>query len=203
MRNIILSAVATMALSSFVVAGGDIVPVESVSENPVEIMGGFYIGAGYSDIDVTQTDAPFRTTTIDNNFDAVLLQAGYGFNKYIAIEGRAWIGLEKDIVSNCYAEINDDASLTAYGIYAKPMYPVTEEISVYGLLGYASVNYDLTSPIKDVDGFSWGLGLKYEIINNVEVFADYVSLYNDDANGNAIDDDNIYTYNFGLSYKFN
>ena len=51
MKNIVLSAVAVLAMSSFAVAGGDIAPVEEpvvvAEEVVVESTGAFYLGSAY------------------------------------------------------------------------------------------------------------------------------------------------------------
>jgi opacity protein-like surface antigen len=62
----------------------------------------------------------------------------------------------------------------------------------------------LEGTVNDKDGFSWGLGASYAFMDNLSVFADYVSLYDDDAlNENGYGEDmTIETWNFGLTYKF-
>ncbi len=68
MKKIVLSTVAVLGLSSFAVAGGDIAPVAPVVE-PAPMAGNFYAGVAYSLLTLDQTDA------VDDNFDAVMLQA--------------------------------------------------------------------------------------------------------------------------------
>ncbi len=198
MKNIVLSAVAVVALSSFAVAGGDIAPVAPIVEAPE---GNFYVGLSYSCLDAQQTDGDRRNISINEDFEAAMFQAGYSFNEYIAIEGRYWYGLEESIVVN--GALNEESNINIFGIYAKPMYPVTESFNVYGLLGYSSTSYDLdVSSLDDVDGFSWGGGIEYTFDNNIKLFADYASIYQDDASGNALNEDSINTYNFGIGYRF-
>jgi opacity protein-like surface antigen len=80
------------------------------------------------------------------------------------------------------------------------MYPVTEDINIYGLLGYASASYDVSpASLDDKDGFSWGAGLEYTFSNNIKLFADYASIYQDSKTHT---DDSINTYNFGVGYRF-
>jgi len=60
----------------------------------------------------------------------------------------------------------------------------------------------------DIDGFSWGIGTTYEVVDNVFVFADYLNLAKQDgfkhdtANVNIDTGIDAYTVNIGLSYKF-
>ena len=201
MRNIVLSAVAVVALSSFAVAGGDIEPVVDSVVEPMEV-GDFYVGLSYSCLDSRQTDGNRVNVSINEDFEAAMFQAGYSFNEYVAVEGRYWYGLEEEAVVN--GSLSRDTSIDIWGIYVKPMYPVMESMNVYALLGYASTTYDVSAnSLDDVDGFSWGAGLEYALNDNIMFFADYASIYQDDASGIASNDDSINTYNFGVSYKFN
>ena len=144
-----------------------------------------------------------------------MFQAGYKINQYVAVEARYW---------NAFGDIDYKVSVTgegsksatfdsdgedAFGIYVKPMYPVTEELDIYALLGYVSVGEDFL----DEGGLSWGLGATYSVTDNVSVFIDYTRLYA------GTESDSIYFYevgdyvdydldatlgslNFGVSYKF-
>ena len=198
MKKIVLSAAAVLAMSSFAVAGGDIAPVPVAA--PMEV-GDLYVGISYSCLDSRQTDGNRVNTSINEDFEAAMFQAGYSFNEYIAIEGRFWYGLEETLFVN--DTINNESNINIWGIYAKPMYPVTEAIDIYALLGYASASYDLSvSSLEDRDGFSWGAGLEYTFSNNIKLFADYASIYQDSASGYALNDDSINTYNFGIGYRF-
>lgn len=86
-----------------------------------------------------------------------MLQAGYKFNQYVAVEGRYWIGLEEGMEVDL--GINGDLTVDTWGLYVKPMYPVTEAFDIYALLGYASSdasakagNFTYDIPY-DADGF--------------------------------------------------
>ena len=192
MKKIILSVVATAAVSSFAIAGGDIAPV--VVAEPMEI-GDFYAGLSYSCYDVKQTDGNRVNTSINEDFEALMFQAGYKFNQYVAVEGRYWLGFEESTVVN--DRIYEDYSADSWGLYVKPMYPVYEGVDVYALLGYASTSYDKV--LEDVDGFSWGLGIEYTFSSNIGLFVDYTSMYDDDGKYN---DNYVEGYNFGVNYKF-
>ena len=234
MKNIVLSAVAVLAMSSFAVAGGDIAPVEEpvVVPEPVVIGGGFYLGLAYSALSgdrtetYTHTNANGSTITIEDEFSSdtyseIMLQAGYKFNSYVAVEGRYWFGIEDTIASDVLTGVgltDFDASVDAWGIYVKPMYPVTDAFDIYALLGYGAAEYDysannhsgLTAKYSSdsLDGFSWGLGAAYSFTDNLAIFVDYVNIY-DDSNdvvypdGTVTNlDDTIDTWNFGVTYQF-
>ena len=195
MTKFTLSAVAVLAMSTFAMAGGDIAPVEEpavVVEEPAS-EANFYIGGayGYGDMELSETGYSH-----DENFDSFMLQAGYKFNPYIAVEGRYWWTSE-----DSWDDWNEDFSADSWGIYVKPMYPVTNELDVYALLGYGDTDPEIggQGPDYDTDGFQWGLGASYDATDNVAVFVDYVSLYDDT---NVGEDLTIDTVNFGVTYNF-
>ena len=230
MKNIVLSAVAVLAMSSFAVAGGDIAPIEEPIVEEVVVVenldAGFYLGLGYGLLNAEITDtykagnATLTDTLVDDDFGEIMLQAGYKFNAYVAVEGRYWAGVNDGSFLNPNDVIRDaeyGMSVDSWGIYVKPMYPVTEAFDVYALLGYASTTADIDQGnwdyvTDDVDGFSWGLGVAYSFNNNVSIFADYVNLYDDTSdydvdvvNGVLVSgetDRTIDTINVGVTYQF-
>ena len=222
MKKFNLSVAAVLAMSTFAIAGGDIAPVEPVVEAPVvvESTGGFYLGLAYGllgmESSVTETLPGGAEISIDNDLDEdfseIMIQAGYEFNDYIAVEGRYWFGLDEDIDYGSRLGVNN-TSIDAWGIYVKPQYPVTEAFNIYALLGYGAAEADVTLPGADyqsdsVDGFSWGIGAGYSFTENIAVFVDYVSIYDDNEEyvnlrGNNVDvDKTIDTWNFGVTYNF-
>ena len=200
MKKFNLSLVAILATSTFAMAGGDIAPVEPVVEyvEPAAEVGGFYVGAAYG----------WQNLTID--FGSIMIDAGYKFNPYIAVEGRYWFGLSSSQGLGWTTDLPSDITIDAWGIYAKPMYPVTDAFNIYGLLGYGSTDatYDRaiggTYTSESLDGFSWGLGADYAFTDNVSVFVDYVSLIN--AESTSIDlypvEVSVESINFGINYTF-
>ncbi len=227
MKNFTLSVATVLAMSTFAVAGGDIEPVVAPVEEiaPAPDDSGFYIGGAYSMISEENeflVDGGWvYYEKSDFEQDAFMLQAGYTFNKYIAVEGRYWSGFGDSEESyregdnwdgDYFSESGDFSSDSdAWGIYLKPMYPVTDEFTVYGLVGYADVtiDYDVETWGEkwSDDGFSWGLGASYDFTDNLSVFADYVVLLNDDTEPQAefgffSFTNQVDTWNFGLTYKF-
>jgi len=204
MKKIILSTIAVLAMSSLATAGGDIAPVEPVIDEAIVVASDstFYIGAayGYMSEDYTRNPDILPLKSFDEDFSSVMLQAGYKFNPYIAIEGRYWFGVD-DVTLAGYAD-NVDAP-DSFGLYAKPMYPVTDAFDIYALLGYAWTDTSLNK----IDGFSWGVGASYSFADNVALFVDYTSLYNTDEDhtvaGTTVNKDyDIDTWNFGVTYQF-
>ena len=205
MKKIKLSLVSVVALSSLTFAGGDIEPIV---EEPiiVEDNSAYYLGMGYGYFDQSNDNIASSGDSVEFEADSVLLQAGYQYNKYIAVEGRYWIGVG-DIDQSGYNASTRSGDFDAWGLYVKPMYPVTEEFDIYALLGYASSSLDIDNGGSwDTDGFSWGLGAQYEVMDNILIFVDYVSMASEDSvDVNNISEDadiDLYTVNVGVSYKF-
>ena len=192
-----ISAVATMA-----VAGPGVVE----AYQPVEDFSSAYVGAGFGFGTAEASASSYQIDVTDSQtVDNISLQAGYNINQYVAVEGRYNFGIDEDIV---YVDgYTDTVSVDTFAVYVKPQYPITPELSVYGLAGYAwndlnSLDGDITA-----DGFAWGLGAKYEVVENVEVFVDYTSVYDDvetfDTDFGLIDvDQSIYNVTVGATYKW-
>jgi len=203
MKKTTLSMVSILALSACLMAGGDVAPIEEPVVEPVVIdNSAFYVGLGMGGayINDAQTDEEISSTTL-------MLQAGYQYNAYVALEGRIWFGFNTDYdpgnTTNTGGEYDNDIS--SWGIYIKPMYPVTEAFDIYALLGYGGTQLgNLESGDAYEDGFQWGLGAQYEVMENVLIFADYVRLYDDtgfDYRAQLEDvDSDVWT--LGVSYRF-
>ena len=192
MKNTILSLAVVAAMTTAAVAG----PAVETYEAPVD-NSSFYLGLGYG-FGTTEYSADNGYNYIGDSIDTdnITLQAGYNINQYVAVEGRMGLGLDNE---DFY-----DAGVDSVSLFVKPQYPVTPEFSVYALIGYSWNTFysDVTDDV-DADGFAWGLGAKYEVVENVEVFADYTSLYSDtETSGNVDVDEDIYSVNVGVSYKF-
>lgn len=211
MKKIVLSAVAVAAMSTFAIAGGDITPVVETEEvAPVVTDSGFYLGLAYgmSNLNADISINGFFDGDIDKGYNSLMLQAGYKVNQYVAVEGRYWFGFEESVT---IAGDSIDASGDSWGIYVKPMYPVTEDFNVYALFGYASSEATVKVPgasdlSVDDNGFSWGLGAEYELNTNVSLFVDYTSIYSGTPDeikfvGGDIDLTNS-SVNFGATYRF-
>ena len=208
MKNIVLSAVAVLAMSSFAVAGGDIAPVEEpMVAASVITDGGFYLGLAYGFMGDEYTRSPnnMNPLSFDESYGAVMGQAGYKFNEYVAVEGRYWWAVSSvNVENNVKGELQ---GADAWGIYVKPMYPVTDSFDIYALLGYAAMDHNSVR-LNDGDGFSWGLGASYGVTDSIDLFIDYVSIYDGDrsftdASGvNVNKDISVDSVNFGVTYNF-
>jgi len=109
----------------------------------------WYGGLGLTSVNVTCKDGCEDITF------GIVGKVGYDFNDYIGVEGR---------VLKTFMEY-EQSKVEHYGIFAKPMYPVTDKLDVYGLVGYAQTD---VGDIKSYNGsgLSWGLGLNYFFEND-------------------------------------
>jgi opacity protein-like surface antigen len=197
MKKIISSIIATLVVSSFAFAGGEIQPVEPVVKTITEsALSGFYVGAGYSKTTVKE-NGPYSDTWEDdaggfdgeyqeNAFTAIL---GYSINRFLAIEGRYTTGTGsstrwEDADGDAYN--GPDIDFINIAMYLKPMLPVGSHLTLYGLIGYgtnthnwndifypdyvgAEKTYDLTA-----NGLEYGAGVSYKVTERFALFADYV-----------------------------
>jgi len=218
MRKMNLSLVTILAMSTFAAAGGDITPVEPVVVQPeaVEQMipaanNGFYIGGAYGYETLKIDGVPNGNSLVNANFGSIMLDAGYKFNPYVAVEGRYWFGISSSNTLAWRNDINSDITVDSWGLFVKPMYPVSDVFDVYALLGYGSADatYKLpksagTITSKSVTGFSWGLGAEYSFTDDWAVFVDYTSVLNKEpAVLDSIKSENTLSgVNVGVNYKF-
>ena len=190
MKKIVLSVSAVAAINSLVFAGGGMKEVTPVVEPVViipmaEEVSGFYVGLGLSAVstrDATISMNFFNVKDGQDRLGNVSFFGGYNVNEYIAVEGR---------YTNTFSD-EDLVEMDGWSLFVKPQYPVSENFSVYALLGFGGVTMDgVNASGVDVDdsGFQWGLGMGYAMTENFDVFIDYTSL--------AADMDGVY-YNGAL-----
>lgn len=111
----------------------------------------------------------------------VRLILGRDVSRYLAVEGMFAFGVKSDgVVLNGLAD--PDSSLkshNAYGLYLRPKYPLTDNLTVFWRLGYNRIDYSLTNPAgKDSDhqsGFAYGAGVSITVNPRLNVFIDYMS----------------------------
>ena len=170
MKKIMLSIAAAGVLSSGAFAGGDIAPVPvPVEENH------WYVGGAIAAMSTYGDDLDWFSVTSDQDrTGGIVAIAGYEFNQYLAIEGRFnWGVITGDFSKNYQASI-----------FLKPMYPVTEDFTIYGLVGYGYVNIDGEDGWPDWysgGSLQWGLGLSYDLNEDWTLFADYTWLLHDET----------------------
>ncbi|MCO4845696.1 MAG: porin family protein [Sulfurovum sp.] len=216
MKKIIsIITLSTLLSTSSLFGGGNIapvVPIEEIDPNP------FYVGVGLMWAGVSRDCFGSGTCPDVRLKDSTwggIIRAGYDYNQYIGIEVRA---LQSSIDTD-WAD-----KTTHYGIFLKPMMPVGEQMNIYGLLGYGHTKIEVDcSYLKDeftYDGFSYGIGLEYDLSDREDdreegsydrpfdghgdqekgwgLWVDYQNLMNNEGPNNY--KANIVT--FGITYDF-
>lgn len=195
MNKMVLSLSILAALSSYIVAESAATSM-FVSEDESS----FYVGIGMAATSTRDSSVNLSFISEKSGQDRlgnVTFLAGYNINRYFAVEGRYTTTFTQE----------DLVEMDGLSLYAKPQYPVSENVSLYALLGYGSVTMDPVNASNvnvDESGFQWGLGVNWEVANNTSIFMDYTSLASemdgDYWNGALkVDADQI---NVGVAYKF-
>ena len=150
------------------------VVVEAKQDTP------WYVGAGLVAAQVDNGNCQDKTY-------GFLAKGGYDFNEYFGVEARA-------LKTNWDYE---GAKVEHIGAFLKPQYPITEDISLYALVGYANTQLEKKF-LLDESGFAFGAGLAYDVSkeDNLALFVDYERLL---QKSNIPDIDAIA---FGMAYKF-
>ncbi len=222
MKKITLSIVSIMFLSQLSFAGGSILPVDEpiVEVSVIEDNSAFYVGIGYSYLTSNRTARlniegdPFDGNIVkdtDSTANNLLLQAGYKFNKYFALEGRYTFSAGDHSLTHNFEngrEEDVDISISNLAVYLKPMYPIGD-FTLYGLLGYGKTEREFNvAPIHtwDESGFQWGAGFQYEVMDNISIFADYTLWYDEEGEQHEsiprLLDTDFSVISIGISYKF-
>lgn len=118
-----------------------------------------------------------ETEVGSTDFDTPTLNLAFGgkFNPNFALEGRLGFGVGDDSENGFEVEIEDYLA-----IYAKPILPVSDVVSIYALLGLAETSIDTNFGDEDDDDFSYGIGISARLNNGIDLFGEYISLYDDD-----------------------
>jgi len=177
-RNILLSVAAVVAAMTLANAGGDIAPVYEPVAAPEPTVQyeatPAYIGVGLNRA-IYNNQCGTNCTYEDVTY-GVTLRAGYEFNQYVGIEAR-YIG------TFWGADELGGQELSHVGLYVKPMMPLDTNFNIYGLLGYGMTTTTTGGngnlPEVDEDGFSAGLGIEYDLVEEEKgwgLFVDYQRL---------------------------
>ncbi len=219
MKKITLSIVSILLLGELSFAGGSIEKPIIVEEPVAEENSAFYVGLGYSYLWSNRTatlNLPIDPNNgnvlrnMDSAANNLLLQAGYQYNQYLAIEGRYTVSVGDHTLTNNLnngSKEDVDIDITNFAIYLKPMYPIGD-VSLYGLLGYGKTQRDhnVANHTWEESGFQWGAGMQYTITDNILIFADFTEWYDKEDEPHNHEprllDTDFSTVNIGLSYRF-
>jgi len=153
--------------------GKSVAPVVSpIAEIAQEDVNPWYVGVGIIPYSLYRSHCPTGCPYEDYTYGA-MVRGGYEINEYFGIEARA-------LRTFWGAGKNGGERFEHYGIYAKPMYPVSERFNAYGLLGYgwtSSINSGGNGNLPEVEtwGFSWGVGIEFDLSDTKSDFQENVT----------------------------
>ena len=200
MKKIYLFMTSILVLSNYTYANDNAISSNKILSTITAIdNSSFYIGFGFGS-KVTQNS--YTKEQISDN--TALLQVGYQFNNYTAIEGRTSKGFNTSYDYGILTPREYNGDFYSWGIYLKPMYTI-DGIAIYALLGYGGIEQkSLDSGDAYASDFRWGLGVSYTFTKQMTIFVDYISLYHATGFDYRAKDRDIDsgTYSLGLSYKF-
>lgn len=155
----------------------------------------WYLGALYSVQKISSgVDVQNLPSKID--FEAVGLLAGYKFNQYFSLEARLAKGTSGYSETFVYFDPtvpetyrNEDLD-SQFSLLVKASYPIYQSFSLYGIAGYTESKIKITGVYVKKDyfnmfetvpyshstkdsGFSYGVGLNYQLTEEVNIFVDY------------------------------
>lgn len=203
MKKLALSLVSFVALSGVGFAGGDIVPAAPIAMEE----GGqpFYAGIALAAMSTRGSSADlsfFSEEPGQDRLGNITLNAGYDFHQYIGVEARYTTTISDE----------DVVEMSGWSIFVKPQYPVSDDFTIYALLGFGNVAIESINAFDLVDiddsGFQWGLGLSYSLKSmtdsDVAIYVDYTSLATDmdGVYWNGDPQVNADALTVGITYRF-
>lgn len=111
------------------------------------------------------------------NFNAVYVRGGFDITPFFGLEAEGQIGVQDDTV-NLGGGVTADIGLN-YGIagFAKAQFPVSEQLSVFGRVGYAWAEFDASAAgitiQDDEDGLAYGVGAEWAFAGPNGIRFDY------------------------------
>jgi OOP family OmpA-OmpF porin len=114
---------------------------------------GFYVGLGISGTRYhshcpCNSGIDFKEKSL-----AVAGRVGYDYNQYIGVEARGIKDFAED----------DKASISHAGVFIKPMYPITKDMNLYGLIGMAKTKTSGDYPKVNSESLALGAGIEYDL----------------------------------------
>jgi len=157
MKNLIVIALSSLALTS--------VQAEGTAANSP------YVDVGYSMLTYSHLGTDFKP-------GAARIIVGMNTNNNFGYEGMLGAGVSSD--NNKIGSVSYKLSIpTLYGLYGKAFTNISDEVEIFGRLGWAGFKREFT-PQKTGNtgsGLSYGVGAKFAISKSVNISADYMSYY--------------------------
>jgi len=169
-------------------------PVKATPVKPVPVVvpaKNFYFGLGATALKAkTDVDVTNGIPEAEDSQTGITARLGYDFMDYLGAELRGTTAIS--------GEDTGAEKIKQYGAYLKPNIDLTDSLNLYGLLGISKVNMSnpLGSPSDKESGFSYGLGLDYDVSDSFSVFLDAVNYLR------KADKNKVYGATLGGAYHF-
>src|SRR5690606_34143991 len=145
---------------------------------------GFYAGSNYGTYQLTQSNP-----ALDANFTVLTVDAVAGIKvlPYVTFEARVGAGLNRDSETPPDLGIRVEIETKYYGsLYFRPELR-NDRASLYGLLGYTTMELDgepqSANSETTQDGLSYGLGMGFVMHERVDLRVEWKRLLNADSIG--------------------
>ena len=169
MKRILLATIVALTTAF---AGGDIAPTQTLVE--IVPTKNFYVGGGIS-AHTTYKDGEkdfFNDTDESEISGGIEAKLGYIFYR----TGDASMAIEGQIERTIWGmDIEDVDYIYSYGLYIKPAYDITTDITGYILLGYGrtEVEFNVDDSYGE-SGFTYGIGAEYSLNDEWGLYGEYV-----------------------------
>jgi OOP family OmpA-OmpF porin len=138
---------------------------------------GFYVGGAFGQVEYQDFCEGISGPGIscDEKDTAWKILGGYQFNRNLAVElGYANLGE----VSASGFGVSATVEATAFDLVAVGSFPVVDKLSVYGKLGLFRADFEGRSSVgatldESENGFTFGIGLRYDVMRNLGVRAEW------------------------------
>lgn len=154
------------------------------------------IAAPYGSVSYALFETEFEVSGGSVDFDTPTVQFALGnqFNQNFAAEIRLGLGADEDSSFGLDLEVSDYLAL-----YLRPTLPLSDTVSLYALLGLAKTNIDSSVGDDDDNDFSYGFGFAAKTSSTINLFVEYISLYDESDSGVDIE---ISGFNLGVGFDF-
>jgi opacity protein-like surface antigen len=117
----------------------------------------------------------------------------YGFMARIGCNFSQYVGVEARGIRTNWDD--EGGKIKHLGAFVKPQYPISEELNLYALAGYAKTSVGTKRNFSDT-GLAYGVGLDYALNEDFGLFVDYEQLLHDAG------EYDLYAFSLGASYGF-
>jgi len=200
MKKIVITTVSSLFITTLLLSANQ--EVNSIDQNieSTTQLKGLYLGAALSTVSVRDSNVDlnfFSEEIAQDRLGNLTLVAGYTFNEFFSTELRYTIQAFNEQIID----------MSGISLLAKPQYTIYNQTKLYALLGFGNNSIDGTkSDIVEIDesSFQWGLGINYDINENISIYADYLDLGSEQEgiyynNANEVSTDAL---TLGVNYNF-